>query len=142
MKKPIAISLLLTICCLKGFSQKVKESELPAQVRTSFGKLFPGSSAKWEKEDGNYEAGFKKEGMQISATFQADGTFMESETTIKQSELPPSVINYLQANYANKKIKESAKITSAAGITTYEAEVDDKDLIFDGNGKFLKEVKK
>jgi hypothetical protein len=52
------------------------------------------------------------------------------------------VINYLQANYANKKIKESAKITSAAGIITYEAEVEDKDLIFDGNGKFLKEVKK
>jgi hypothetical protein len=142
MKKYVAISILLAICCLKGFSQKIKESDVPAPVKTSFGKLFPGSSAKWEKEDGNYEAGFKKEGKTMSATFQADGSFMESETTIKQSELPPAVINYLQANYTNKKIKEPAKITSAAGIITYEAEVDDKDLIFDGNGKFLKEVKK
>ncbi len=132
---------MLLICSLKSFSQKMKESEVPAAVKTSFGKLFPGSSAKWEKEDGNYEAGFKKEGKTISATFQTDGTFMESETTIKETDLPPAVINYLQANYTNKKIKESAKITNATGVITYEAEVDKKDLIFDSNGKFLKEVK-
>ena len=142
MKKYIVYSILLLICCLKGLAQKVKESEVPASVKTSFGKLFSESTAKWEKEDGNYEAGFKKDGKTMSATFQTDGTFMESETAIKQSELPPAIINYLQANYTNKKIKESAKITGATDIITYEAEVDDKDLIFDGNGKFLKEVKK
>jgi Putative beta-lactamase-inhibitor-like, PepSY-like len=141
MKKYIAFSIMLSICCLWGFTQKIKESDVPAAVKASFGKLFPGNSAKWEKEDGNYEAGFKKEGKTMSATFQTDGTFMESETAIKESELPPSVINYLQANYTNKKIKESAKITNATGVITYEAEVDKKDLIFDSNGKFLKEVK-
>lgn len=142
MKKYIALSVLLLVVSLKSFSQKVKESEVPTAVKASFGKLFSGSTAKWEKEDGNFEAGFKKEGKTMSATFQPDGTFMESETTLKQAELPPAVINYLQANYTNKKIKESAKITNATGGITYEAEVDDKDLIFDGNGKFLKEVKK
>jgi len=142
MKKYIALSVLLSVFSLKSFSQKIKESEVPAAVETSFGKLFSGSTAKWEKENGNFEAGFKKEGKTMSATFQPDGTFLESETNIKQSELPPAVINYLQANYTNKKIKESAKITNATGAITYEAEVDDKDLIFDGNGKFLKEVKK
>jgi Putative beta-lactamase-inhibitor-like, PepSY-like len=141
MKKYIVLSILLLICCLKGLTQKIKESEVPTAVKASFGKLFQGSTAKWEKEDGNYEAGFKKEGKTMSATFQADGTFMESETAIKESELPPAVINYLQANYTNKKIKESAKITNATGAITYEAEVDNKDLIFDSNGKFLKEVK-
>lgn len=43
--------------------------------------------------------------------------------------------------YKGKTIKEGAKITTADGTVNYEAEVDGKDVIFDTNGKFLKEVK-
>ena len=74
---------------------------MPAAVKASFGKLFPGSAAKWGKEDSNFEARFKKVDKTMSTSFQPDGTFMESETALKQSDLPPAVINYLQTNYTN-----------------------------------------
>jgi hypothetical protein len=51
------------------------------------------------------------------------------------------MLSYIKTNYKDKKIRESAKITNSTGVVTYEAEVDDKDVIFDSNGKFLKEVK-
>ena len=104
-------------------------------------KNYPGITARWEKEDSNYEAGFKKDDKQISVLYQANGTMQESEVSIKESELPPSVLNYVKENYKGKKIKESAKITKADGTLNYEVEVDGKDLIFDINGKFLKVAK-
>ena len=114
---------------------------MPLAVKASFAKIYPGITAKWEKEDGNYEAGFKKDGNHMSATFQPGGTFMESEIGIKESELPAASLNYIKANYRGKSLKESAKITSGNGTVTYEAEIEGKDVIFDSNGNFLKEAK-
>ena len=138
MKKIIFISIAAALFCLKGLGQKIKESEVPAAVKTSFANRYPGISAKWEKEDGNYEANFKKDGNQMSATFQPGGMFLESEISIKESALPAASQSYIQANYKGKSVKESAKITSAAGTITYEAEIEGRDLIFDSNGHFLK----
>ena len=141
MRKLTLILAILTIGVLKMNAQKIKESEVPAAVKTSFDKNFSGQTAKWEKEDGNFEAGFKKDGKNMSATFKPDGTFLETEIAIKESEFPTGVMDYIKTNYKGKKIKESAKITSAANTVTYEAEIEGKDVIFDSNGKFIKEVK-
>ncbi len=122
-------------------AQKIKESEVPAVVKMSFEKNFSGQTAKWEKEDGNFEAGFKKDGKNTSATFKPDGTFLETEIAIKESELPAGILDYIKTNYKGKKIKESSKITSAANTVTYEAEIEGKDVIFDSNGKFIKKTK-
>jgi hypothetical protein len=141
MKKLLVFLCVATSTFSTGFAQKIKDADVPQIVKNAFTKSYPGQSAKWEKEKGNYEAGFKKDGKSMSATFQPDGKFLESETVIKESELPPAALTYIKANYKDKKIKESSKITSANGVHTYEAEIDDKDVIFDNNGKFLKEVK-
>jgi hypothetical protein len=141
MKKIIGLSMVLSFIVLNLNAQKLKDSEVPATVKTSFDKIFPGQTAKWEKEDGNFEAGFKKEGKSMSATFQPDGTFKESEVGIKESELPAGALDYIKTNYNGKKVKESAKITSASKTVTYEAEIEGRDVIFDSSGKFLKEVK-
>ncbi|HEY1869417.1 MAG TPA: hypothetical protein VGG71_00095, partial [Chitinophagaceae bacterium] len=70
-----------------------------------------------------------------------DGTMTESEVSIKTEELPVSALSYLKANYKDKKIKEAAKITKADGTINYEGEVEGKDVIFDKDGKFIKEAK-
>jgi hypothetical protein len=141
MKKTLIISAFVALFCLQGFSQKIKDADVPDAVKTSFSKYFPGLAATWEKEKGNYEAGFKKNNKSMSAVFQPDGKWVETETAIKESELPAAVLSYVKTNYKGKPIKESAKITAADGTFTYEAEVEGKDLIFDSTGKFLKEVK-
>lgn len=113
---------------------------VPTTVKESFTKSFPNTTVKkWDKEYGNYEANFSKDGKTMSATFDAKGNWMETETDIKASELPATVTNYVKTKYAGAAIKEAAIITNPQSKKIYEAEVKGKDLQFDENGKFLKE---
>ena len=131
-----AVSIAFSAC-----AQKLDAAKVPAAVKTSFAKQYPGAAAKWEKEDGKYEAGFKMDGSSMSALFEANGTMTESEMDIKIADLPANVLAYVKDHYKGKSIKEGAKITKADGTINYEAEVDGKDVIFDAAGKFLKEIK-
>ena len=141
MKKLITFTACITAVTFSATAQKLDASKVPEGVKMSFTKQYPGIATKWEKEDGKYEANFKKDGNTMSALFEQNGTMTESEIDIKVSALPAPVLAYVKSNYKGKTIKEGAKITKADGIVTYEAEVDGKDLIFDSNGKFLKVMK-
>jgi Putative beta-lactamase-inhibitor-like, PepSY-like len=115
---------------------------IPAVVTTAFAKSFPNTPVKkWDKEDGNYEANFSKDGATMSATFDAKGNWLETETDIKVSELPASVTSYINANYKGATVKEAAIISNPESKKLFEAEVKGKDLLFDEQGKFLKEEK-
>lgn len=117
------------------FAQKV----VPVEVKEAFTKSFPGITVKkWDKEDGNYEANFTKDGKSMSATFDAKGEWLETETDIAISELPAAVSDYVKDHYKGAVIKQAAKLRTSKG-DMYEAEVKGKDLLFDMNGKFIKE---
>ncbi|QMW04732.1 PepSY-like domain-containing protein [Spirosoma foliorum] len=113
--------------------------DVPAAARATVARLYPGvKSVKWEKEDGNYEAGLTHNGKELSLVIDAKGNLLETETTITESALPASVRAYVAKHHAGKKIKEAAEIVDAKGKKTYEAEVGGKDLIFDEKGQFIK----
>lgn len=141
MKKSVMTIALIATIFVGANAQKLDASKVPAAVKTSFAKQFPTAKAKWEMEDGKYEAGFKNGDKTMSALFSTDGTMTESEVSIKQTELPAAVLAYVKENYKGKTIKESAKITKANGTVVYEAEVNGKDLIFDEKGKFIEAIK-
>jgi len=134
------LAVALSITTLVN-AQKLGAAKVPAAVKTAFAKAYPGTTAKWEKEDGKFEANFKQSGNAISVLYEANGTMTESEIDIKVSELPAAILSYLKTHYKGKAIKEAAKITKADGTINYEAEVNGKDVIFDANENFLKEVK-
>ena len=104
-------------------------------------KAFPGIEPKWEKEDANFEASFKKDGHEMSAVFDAYGGLVETETDIPVSELPAKVVTYVNEKYKGKKIKEASKITDQKGKIMFEAALKGKDIIFDADGNFIKEIK-
>lgn len=135
------MSALVAAIGFSACAQKIDASKIPAAVKVSFAKQYPGAVAKWEKEDGKFEAGFKQNGNTMSALFEANGTMNESEMDIKIADLPASVTAYVKEHYKGKSIKEGAKITKADGTVNFEAEVDGKDVIFDADGKFLREMK-
>lgn len=127
--------ILATITTLSCHAQK----DIPAAVQESFKKNFPGVTVKkWDKEDGNFEANFSKDGKTMSATFDAKGVWMETETDIAIKDLPASVSSYVKEHYSGATIKEAAMLKTPKG-DMYEAEVKGKDLLFDMNGQFLKE---
>ncbi|SKA10012.1 PepSY-like domain-containing protein [Sediminibacterium ginsengisoli] len=114
----------------------------PAAVKAAFVKKYPNATkVKWEKEDGNYEASFTDKGSSWSVIYNGNGVLQESEQEITPAELPAAVSTYMKEHYKNRAVKGAARITKADGSICYEAAVKGLDVIFDANGKFLKEVK-
>lgn len=123
-------------------AQKMQDKDVPAIIKSAFQKQYPDAKeVKWEKENGNYEAEFELKETEHSALFDTSGNIIESEVEISSDTLPANAKEYVSKNYSGQKIKEAAKITDAKGTVTYEAEIKGKDLIFDSNGNFIKEVK-
>ena len=135
------MSALVATIGLAARAQKLDASKVPAAVKAAFAKQYPGATAGWEKENGKYEVNFKLNGNTMSALYETNGNLQETEMDIKVSDLPATVQAYVKEHYKGKVVKEAAKITKADGTVNYEAEVNGKDVIFDTNGKFIKEAK-
>ena len=138
MKKLILAATLLGIFAVSAFA--LGGDDAPAAVKAKFAKLYPNvTKVKWGKEDANYEAGFEMNKTEMSCVFDASGNLLETETEIEVSALPKTILDYCAKNYAGKKVSEGAKLVDSQNVTTYEAEIKGiGDLIFDSNGKFLK----
>jgi len=141
MKKLMGLLLGLVVLAGTVTAQKLRESQVPAAVKAAFAQHFPHVTAKWEKVDTHYEAGFHQNGKEMSALFDANGTLTETEVAIKIAELPAAIHQYIQQKYPGATIKEASIITLANGTKHYEAEVNGQDLIFDSAGNFIKAVK-
>lgn len=139
MKKSLLVMLLICLYTLAYSQEKIK-TEVPAAVEKAFMKAFPNTKAKWEKEDGKYEAGFKYKGEEMSVLYNAQGVWEEKETEIKVSKLPVGASSYVEKKQLGK-IKEASKIIKADGSVMYEAEVKSGDILFDTKGNFVKLVK-
>ena len=139
MKKSILlIALALGVVSVKA--QKLDASAVPSGVTASFQKSYSAiKEVKWEKEGGNYEAHFKDGAGSETAVYDATGKFLQSEKAIAVTKLPKDATDYLSKNLPGKKVKEAAEIKDAAGVITYEAEVNEVDYTFDAKGKFLKQ---
>ena len=132
----LALSLVSLSTFAYSQEKKEKEAKIPAIVEKSFAKAYPNTKAKWEKEDGKYEAGFKYKGQETSVLYNAQGVLEEKEIEIGISQLPAGVSAYIVKNKLGK-IKEASKITKADGTITYEAEVASGDALFNAKGNFI-----
>jgi hypothetical protein len=141
MKKITAIVMLVAAGLFLSCESKLKESQVPAPVRAAFEKQHPGTKGKWEKEEGNYEVSFDKDGKEQSLVINETGTILETEYSIPVTELPAPVAGYIKDHYNGAEIKDAAKITNNKGEIMYEAAIKGKDVIFDANGNYLKEAK-
>jgi uncharacterized membrane protein YkoI len=142
MKKLIVLTAILGSFTL-GYSQKIKETDVPGPVKENFKKNYPqASGVKWEKENENYEGSFKESGKEISAVFDASGKFLQKEIEIAVSDLPSKVSEYVNKTYPGFNLDEASKITDASGKVFYEVEIEkgkeEAELIFDESGNFLK----
>ena len=138
MKKIIPFFALLIVFNLHA-QHKSKTTDA---ARTAFAKDFPNvTNVKWGKEDGNYEVDFMQSGKKMSALYDAKGILKETETAVTEAELPTAIIPYFKEHYKNVTIKETAKITKPSGEINFEIGIKAKDILFDVNGKFIKEAK-
>ncbi len=137
MKKILLVLSLFVTMAVTIYAQTA-----PAAAKAAFAKAYPkATKVKWEKEDGKYEVSFANNGKEMSAIYTEKGALEETEYEMTVAELPAAVLSYMKEHYKGVTIKGAAKITKADGAVNYEAAVKGKDVLFDANGKFIKEAK-
>lgn len=121
-------------------AQKLKETEVPPKVREAYKKKYPAAKdGKWEKEGINYEVELISNKKKTSIVYDEKGKLIETETSLKPSELPKGASDFIMSNFKGKNPTEASKIIDAEGKISYEVEIDHLDYIFDDKGTFLKQ---
>ena len=84
----------------------------PKSVADNFNTKFQNASkVKWDQEEENeWEAEFKMNGDEMSASFDNAGKWLETEKELKKNELPAAVLNAFNTQYAGYKLGEAAEI--------------------------------
>lgn len=140
--KKITLTVCAVFLIVLSYAQQVQEAQVPAVVKQAFAKNhLKVSKVKWDKEKDKYEASFNENNTDNSILFSSTGAVEETEVSVPLSQLPKGAVNYVKTHYKGQKVSEAAKITDAKGIVTFETEVNKTDLLFDANGKFIKQVK-
>jgi uncharacterized membrane protein YkoI len=113
----------------------------PKPVKDAFKKAYPNVKAKWSTEKDKttlHEAEFEINGVEMSATYNADGSLVETEQELTKSEVPLAVIESCMKAHPKAKMKEYAKITRASGEIAYEIEIKnngkEQDVLFKADG--------
>jgi hypothetical protein len=138
MKKlfPAIPAVLITLSAL---SQNLKESRVTAAIKAACEK-----NPAWKGVQIRMMRIMKltsDRSNSMPALIENNGTIVEIETDIFVNDLLESVRKCTENHYAGIKIKEAAGVVNANGDTNYEAEANHKDVVFDANGKFIKEMK-
>lgn len=116
----------------------------PIAVQEAFTQKFPGAKeVKWGKENATeWEANFIINETKTSANFDSKGNWLETETEIPVTQLPPAVLASLQNNYPNWKVTSADKIESEKKGTFYEAAIQSankkKEVFLKEDGTFIK----
>jgi hypothetical protein len=143
--KKLFVLLSVVMITVAGYAQKLKESDVPDNVKAKQNATFPDAkSVKWSKENAAYEAEFKLNKIEISCLIDGNAELLETETEIAASELPEPVKTAIEKIYAGCKINEASKIVKQ-DMVSYEAEVkiekDKYDLLFTPEGILIGKTK-
>ena len=121
MKKIIGLLAILLVAGTSAFAQKITADKVPAAVKQAFQTKFPkATAAKWEMEKKDYEVGFKLNGTEGSANFDATGKWLETETEIKYEALPQAVKATITNKFAGYKAGETNKVETPDKGVLYE----------------------
>lgn len=121
MKYLLVVTLFVTIISI-NCNAKVTP---PAAVLSTFKQKFPhATKVSWEKEHAHeYEANFIENGSELSANFNEEGKWLETETPVSFNSLPEKVRIAFGNEHTEGESKGIFKIESAAGTVVYEIEI-------------------
>ena len=143
MKHVMLLAAFALALAAPAHAQMLKPAQVPAAARATFKAKFPlVKTNTWEKEGDKYEAGFKQNGITMSALITPAGELVETESDMSPAKLPAAVRATLARDYKAYKVTEAAILVSASGATTYEAEVSQSgkhhDVVFNADGSLVK----
>ena len=146
MKKYLVILSFLSIgivSCQENKSENADKSTVPEAVKMTFQNKYPGETdPDWKKDEhGYWESHFKIDGEKYRADFNADGSWIETENSIKNHELPEAIKNVIAEKYKDHKITEVERVDSAKKGVFYDVEFKrkgkNKDVEFREDGTII-----
>ncbi|HVT86887.1 MAG TPA: PepSY-like domain-containing protein [Chitinophagaceae bacterium] len=139
--KRMFIVLITAIIAVSSAHSQIKVTDA---AKKAFAAKFPNATnVKWGKENASeYEAEFKLNGQPVSANFKLDGSWVETESSIAVSDLPPAVTNAIKAKYPGTILNKAEKVEMPGGKTVYETVVKvngkKKEIEINPDGTFVK----
>ncbi len=141
--KPLIIVLAITPFFTNTFAKVIGDKEVPKAVKAVFHQAHPSIfDVSWTLQESNYKVEYDVMRVDVAITYEASGKLVETKTDVETATLPAAIVPYVKANYNQASINEAFKIKDDKGITTYKTDINDKCLLFDSAGNFIKEVKK
>ena len=131
--KKVLIGLAAVIVIGVGIYAYYQHTNAPESAKKGFAEKFPKAThVSWGKESGTeWEAEFEMDGIEYSANFLEDGTWVETEHEVNEKELPEKVWNVLDKQFNGYRIDEIEYMENREG-SGYEIELekDEELLIF------------
>ncbi len=117
--------VLLCIVMFALLNDSNAQKKIPSSILKEFEQKFTrATNTRWHKENAKeYEVEFVSNGVNYSASFSTNGTWLETETTQSFSTFPEAVQANFNKQHKNAKKMETAKIEKADGTVLYEIEV-------------------
>jgi|SRR5579862_3108842 len=136
-------NILILQLLLAGVSAEA-QIKAPPLVATAFAKRFAAAkNVKWGKENAKeYEADFQLLGTKMSANFDLEGNWKETETVVTAQDLPAAVLQSIKARYPTAIISGGDKVERPVNNIIYEVNIKTaggkKEVELFPDGKFIK----
>ena len=120
---------------------EVEQDNTPESVLKSFGTMFPNAKeVEWEHEEDSWEAGFMSNEHEVSVEFSETGGWIETETTLHRSEVPPLVVEGIYKKYANAEFLKFEEVRGE-DFLAYEVDIrfegEEIEILISGSGVLL-----
>ena len=140
----IVVYIALSAIILSACNQSAKTRQVPTNISEAFTKLHPKAIIlKWNDEPPIWEAKYKDGKETGAVSFNDKAEVTETELVIAESQLPNGsvIADYIKSHYTGEKLQRCEKVTKSNGTITYEIQITGKEIVFDGEGKYLSEEK-
>jgi hypothetical protein len=83
----------------------------PKEMQSAFSKKFSTvQELTWEQEDNEWEAEFKLNGTEMSASFDNSGKWLETEIEVKRKDLPAEIFKAINLKFEGWEMEEVERI--------------------------------
>jgi Putative beta-lactamase-inhibitor-like, PepSY-like len=111
MDRILGLVILLVSIPSIALAQVTAENVPPVVRQACEAKFFGVRKVEWKiKSDHNYEAEFKLNSVEVAAKFDANGKWLETETTIARAKLPADVRATISKKFDGYKIIETQTV--------------------------------
>lgn len=124
MKNLMMLAGLVAAMSFTSCSSSYTEQQVPEAVTKIFTEKYPSAKdVKWlEEEENEWEADFQLGERDMSASFKADGTWLETEKMIKPTELSPNVIEHIGQRLGDFELIKAEMVETPEG-KSYQMEL-------------------